>query len=65
MTNGNAATRRCEMASPVGLHVRFLVVKLLILKRVKISESTDMLREVTPVLRRDVDANNMSHIELA
>ena len=37
---------------PVGLHERFFVVKLLILKRVKISESTDMLREVTPVLRR-------------
>ena len=50
---------------PVGLHERFFVVKLLILKRVKISESTDMLREVTPVLRPTVDANNMSHIELA
>lgn len=50
MTNGNAASRRWR--HPVGLHERFFVVKLLILKRVKISESTDMLREVTPVLRR-------------
>jgi hypothetical protein len=47
---------------PVGVSVRFFVVYFLTLKRVKISESTDMLREVAPVLRR---TNNMSRIEPA
>lgn len=42
--------------------MRFFVVYFLTLKRVKISESTDMLREVAPVLRR---TNNMSRIEPA
>lgn len=59
----NAATRRCEMASPgVCFRALFFVVYFLTLKRVKISESTEMLREVAPVLRR---TNNMSRIEPA
>jgi hypothetical protein len=51
------------MASPgVCFRALFFVVYFLTLKRVKISESTEMLREVAPVLRR---TNNMSRIEPA
>jgi hypothetical protein len=65
MTNGNAATRRWR--HPVGLYERFFVVKLLILKRVKISESTDMLREVSgyPGTSSTQTICHTCHIELA